>query len=62
MKVWLITGANRGLGRAFAEEAVKHNDCVIAGVRKKQDAFYGNEKVLPVIMDVTDREQVPKAA
>ena len=63
MKVWLITGANRGLGRAFAEEAVKHNDCVIAGVRNidEQDAFYGNEKVLPVIMDVTDREQVSKA-
>ena len=34
MKVWFITGANRGLGRAFAEEAVKNGDCVIAAMRK----------------------------
>ena len=25
-KVWMITGSNRGLGRAFAEEAVKNGD------------------------------------
>ena len=33
-KVWMITGAGRGLGRAFAEEAVKNGDQVIATVRK----------------------------
>ena len=33
-RVWMITGAGRGLGRAFAEEAVNRGDKVIAGVRK----------------------------
>lgn len=33
-RVWMITGAGRGLGRAFAEEAVKNGDKVIATIRK----------------------------
>ena len=37
-RVWMITGAGRGLGRAFAEEAVKNGDMVIATVRKVNDA------------------------
>ena len=51
----MITGAGRGLGRAFAEEAVKNGDMVIATVRKVNDAdpLMKNENVLPVIMDVT---------
>ena len=54
-RVWMITGAGRGLGRAFAEEAVKNGDMVIATVRKVNDAdpLMKNENVLPVIMDVT---------
>ncbi len=28
MKVWMITGAGRGLGRAFVKEAVEHGDSV----------------------------------
>lgn len=61
--VWFITGSNRGLGRAFAKEAIKHGDCVIAGTRKfdEADAFYQNENVFPVVMDVTDKAQVEKA-
>ena len=48
-KVWMITGAGRGLGRAFAEEAVKNGDMVIATVRKINDAdpLMKNENVLP---------------
>ena len=29
-RVWFITGASRGFGRAFTEEAVKRGDKVIA--------------------------------
>ena len=49
----MITGAGRELGRAFAEEAVKNGDMVIATVRKVNDAdpLMKNENVLPVIMD-----------
>ncbi len=34
MRIWMITGAGRGLGRAFVQEAVDKGDCVIAAVRK----------------------------
>lgn len=63
MKVWFITGANRGLGRAFAEEAVKNGDCVIATMRKviEHDPFYRLEQVFPVQMDVTSQEQIQGA-
>lgn len=55
-KVWLITGASRGLGRAFAEEALSHGDMVIAAARKinSEDPFYSHPNVLGVAMDVTD--------
>ena len=36
-RVWMITGAGRGLGHAFAEEAVKNGEKVIATVRKIND-------------------------
>ena len=62
-KVWMITGAGRGLGRAFAEEAVKNGDQVIATVRKLSgsDELMKNENVLPVIMDVTNKDEVKAA-
>ncbi|MBQ8133763.1 MAG: SDR family NAD(P)-dependent oxidoreductase [Clostridia bacterium] len=62
-RVWMITGAGRGLGRAFAEEAVKNGDQVIATVRKLNDSdeLMKNENVLPVIMDVTNKDEVKAA-
>ena len=62
-RVWMITGAGRGLGHAFAEEAVKNGEKVIATVRKINDAdpLMKNENVLPVIMDVTKKEEVAAA-
>ena len=62
-KVWMITGAGRGLGRAFAEEAAEHGDSVIAAIRKITDAdpLMKNENVLPVIMDVTKKEEIASA-
>lgn len=61
-KVWMITGAGRGLGRAFAKEAAEHGDSVIAAIRKINDAdpLMKNENVLPVIMDVTKKEEIPR--
>ena len=62
-RVWMITGAGRGLGHAFAEEAVKNGEKVIATVRKINDTdpLMKNENVLPVIMDVTKKEEVTAA-
>lgn len=62
-RVWLITGSNRGLGRAFAKSAVRGGDRVIAATRHidPDDPFYQSEGVLPVRMDVTDAEEVREA-
>lgn len=61
-KVWFITGAGRGLGRAFAEEAARRGDNVIASVRKSSDAeSFQNANILPVIMDVTNKEEIHAA-
>ncbi|MEY4753161.1 MAG: hypothetical protein RJA44_836 [Pseudomonadota bacterium] len=58
-KVWLITGASRGLGREWATAALERGDSVVATVRDTAAlddlvAVHG-ERVLPVQLDVTDR-------
>ena len=62
-RVWMITGASRGLGRAFAEEAIKNGDQVIATVRtlNSDDEFMKNENILVAIMDVTNKDEVKAA-
>ena len=62
-KVWFITGASRGFGRAYAEEAVSHGDYVVATMRtvRTDDAFLNDDHVLPVSMDVTDESQIEAA-
>lgn len=57
-KVWLITGANRGLGQAIARAALKAGDSVVAGARNL-DTIAGalgaaSPTLLPAALDVTD--------
>ncbi|MET0456668.1 MAG: SDR family oxidoreductase [Mycobacterium sp.] len=56
----LVTGANRGLGRAFALELLQRGAKVYAGVRNPSDLdVYG---VTPVTLDITDPDAVANAA
>jgi len=56
----LITGANRGLGQAFVEELLRRGaERVYAGTR--QPTVAGDERVTPVILDVTDPAQIQAA-
>lgn len=60
MKTWLITGASRGFGRAFAEAALERGDRVAVTARTLADLDplldrYG-DAVVPLQLDVTDTE------
>ena len=65
-KVWFITGTSRGIGRAFAESALERGDKVAASARNVaalEDLVtkYGDQNVLPLALDVTDKAAVATA-
>src|SRR6266851_7102686 len=64
-KVWLITGASRGLGRAFTEEILKAGDRVVAAARNPEQlaevASKFGESVRTVSLDVTNEAQAKRA-
>ncbi|GAA2787922.1 SDR family NAD(P)-dependent oxidoreductase [Kitasatospora aburaviensis] len=61
-RVWLVTGASRGLGRAFTEAALAAGDRVAAAARTlaplEDLATAHPGRVLPLQVDVTDRDAV----
>jgi NAD(P)-dependent dehydrogenase (short-subunit alcohol dehydrogenase family) len=60
-KAVLVTGANRGLGQALVEEALRRGATrVYAGTR--QAVVHPDERVTPLTFDVTDPAQVQRAA
>jgi NAD(P)-dependent dehydrogenase (short-subunit alcohol dehydrogenase family) len=64
-KVWLITGASRGLGRAFTEEILKAGDRVVAAARNPgqlaEVATKFGRSVRTVSLDVTNEAQAKRA-
>ncbi len=64
-KVWLITGASRGLGRAFTEAILRSGDRVVAAARSPEQlaelvSRYG-DNIRPVQLDVTNEAQAKAA-
>jgi NAD(P)-dependent dehydrogenase (short-subunit alcohol dehydrogenase family) len=64
-KVWFVTGASRGLGRAVTEAALADGDRVV-GVARSVEPLSGlaaasEGRLLPVAADVTDRAAVVAA-
>jgi NAD(P)-dependent dehydrogenase (short-subunit alcohol dehydrogenase family) len=61
-RVWLITGASRGLGRAFAEAALADGHRVVGAARNVEPleelARKYPDQLLPLPMDVADRRCV----
>jgi NAD(P)-dependent dehydrogenase (short-subunit alcohol dehydrogenase family) len=61
-KTWFITGTSRGFGREWALAALERGDSVVATARNASSldavvAAHG-DAVLPIALDVTDREAV----
>ncbi|WP_455920307.1 SDR family oxidoreductase [Priestia megaterium] len=63
-QVWFITGANKGLGAAFAKEALDKGYKVIATARKTEgmEELLGTSKNLLICnLDITNEEQIHSA-
>jgi len=59
-KVILVTGANRGIGHALVEEALKRGaKRVYAGTRTSFS--HPDQRVIPLVLDVTNAEHIQKA-
>ncbi|MEU9606458.1 SDR family NAD(P)-dependent oxidoreductase [Streptomyces sp. NPDC048057] len=61
-RIWFITGASRGLGRAFAEAALAAGDRVVAAARNVEPleelADQHPGRLVPLALDVADRGAV----
>ncbi|WP_439662384.1 SDR family oxidoreductase [Lentzea sp. HUAS TT2] len=61
-RVWFVTGASRGLGRAFTEASLASGDRVVAAARDLSPldelAARYPERLLRLPLDVTDRDAV----
>lgn len=62
----LITGASTGIGRGTALRLAGSGWTVLAGVRRIEDGdalvAVSGERVVPIILDVTDAQQIAQAA
>ncbi|GAA1983932.1 SDR family NAD(P)-dependent oxidoreductase [Catenulispora subtropica] len=57
----LITGANRGLGQALVEEVLRRDARHVYAAARRPLA-HSDERVTPILLDVTDEAQVEAAA
>ena len=56
-RVWLVTGASSGFGRAIVAAALARGDSVVAGTRSTEAFGDLPDGVLPVALDVTASDQ-----
>jgi NAD(P)-dependent dehydrogenase (short-subunit alcohol dehydrogenase family) len=59
-KTVLVTGANRGLGQALVDEALRRGATRVYAA-SRQPLVHADDRVTPVIMDVTDWAQIKRA-
>jgi NAD(P)-dependent dehydrogenase (short-subunit alcohol dehydrogenase family) len=57
----LVTGASRGIGRALVQEALDRGAARVYAAAR-QPVPYDDERVTPIVLDVTSPEQIRQAA
>jgi NAD(P)-dependent dehydrogenase (short-subunit alcohol dehydrogenase family) len=57
----LVTGANRGLGKALVEDALRRGAKRVYGA-SRQRFVHADRRVTPLMLDITDRAQIRAAA
>ena len=63
-RIWLITGASRGIGARIAEAALAQGDAVVATSRSAESItrrLGASDALLPLALDVTDEAQARHA-
>jgi NAD(P)-dependent dehydrogenase (short-subunit alcohol dehydrogenase family) len=60
-KTVLVTGANRGLGRALVDEALRRGAKQVYAASRRPQVF-PDERVTPLLLDVTAKTQIRAAA
>jgi NAD(P)-dependent dehydrogenase (short-subunit alcohol dehydrogenase family) len=59
----LVTGANRGLGKAFVEQLLNRGvACVYAAARNPETVEVNDDRVIPIRLDITNPDDVRAAA
>jgi NAD(P)-dependent dehydrogenase (short-subunit alcohol dehydrogenase family) len=60
-KTVLVTGANRGLGRALVDEALRRGAKRVYAASRRAQVF-PDQRVTPLLLDVTAQTQIWEAA
>ena len=63
-RIWMVTGASRGIGARITEAALAQGDAVVATARDAaalQQRFGHNDALLALQLDVTDEAQAARA-